>query len=152
MDNAPDYKPYFVGISPAGVEYVAYKAKDIDHLEGRLARLWKRHLARRIRVRGLTPAQAEHALSAASVLDCKPSDRNAEFGRTWVEASHELLFNIAQDLEYDAEHGDHEAQIEGGSLRELNSGFVAASAARRVACLKAAAEKIRKEINREYVR
>ena len=101
MNHVP-HVPFarLVGVSPSGVEWVAYKPENVGRLTTNLERLWDRWNSRVVRVRGLTTTQAEW-VEFALVDDPAMESAGAAFkmGATYAEAERDVLHDAANYLE-----------------------------------------------------
>ena len=83
----------YIGTTPAGVEWVAYRPQDVPRLTKRLAAQWKRHHCKIIRVK-LTPAMVDHCHKAYQGGRPVPG----KWGATFVVATRAELADIEMML------------------------------------------------------
>jgi len=101
----------FIGVSPAGVEWWAYRDRDIEPLRRRLVEIYARHRGRtapRHRRVALTSGQADFITGVIDRLQAEsPEETHAalglKLGRTFVEAPEELLEYLADDAKMETE-------------------------------------------------
>jgi hypothetical protein len=89
-----------IGVGPGGVEWVAYKPEHVELMKANLERRWDRWNNKVVRVRGLTPRQAEW-VEFALVDDPAMESDGATFklGATYVEAERWVLQGAADYLD-----------------------------------------------------
>jgi hypothetical protein len=96
----------FVGLTSAGVEWVAYKEADFLPMCERFDALEARKAAKAgelVRVKGLTAIQIGRAFEAGQGY-CEANNKTIRDGKTFIEASRDVLEAIAEDLRIEAEH------------------------------------------------
>lgn len=143
------FEPVHVGTSPAGVEYVAYKASDIEPLKRALARAWDRN-PRKV---------AKLSAGVIYAIECQFSnlserqhltkyDRRdiarARIGRTFIEAAEWILQECADAVE---DAADRLESGQGGmaetSNRDVSWEFSEACDARRAKSMERHARRLR---------
>lgn len=82
MNRPGDFSPVFIGVSPAGVEWIAYRPEAVEPMKRRFT-----ELTRRAEARALPAAQARYAAARRRVFRLKATaNRPANvrrYGSTW---------------------------------------------------------------------
>jgi hypothetical protein len=147
MHTLETFVPVHLGISPAGIEYVAYSADKVEPLRASLARAWERHNAKRTaRVSALSDGVMDAvAFGVATYAEEGGDVSRVRMGRTYIEAPLVVLEWVADTIEHEAE------RIECGmggmaetSTRDVSDAFAVACDRRRVRSMRGHAARIRR--------
>lgn len=106
--SSETFQPVLVGTSPAGVEYVAYKASDVERLKRSLARAWDTHTRRVEKLSaGVMHAVEFQLLNIAERGDCTEKQarqlEKVRVGRSFIVAPNWVLQECADAVEDAAE-------------------------------------------------
>ncbi len=132
-----NFAPVHVGTSPAGVEYVAYKAEDVAKLEASLERQWARAKHRVKLTRG--------AVDAIEYRDQETLPKGGRIGRDFIEGTTEFLewcLDALEDRVQILEHEGAQEMAENYFGAEDRTAFFDAANARRVKALRKQARKL----------
>lgn len=94
----------FIGTSPSGVEWVAYRPEHVERLQSRLATVWAKHQQRVVRARHISRGAMDRIEDAVGRV-YEGRDCPVTLGRTFVEGPRgdleELAEVVADDVTFD---------------------------------------------------
>jgi len=134
----------FIGRTPAGVDWVAYKEKDVAPMTRRFITVMEKHGVPR-RISGITTNQMymiddEIGISreGGAYQDLMSSLRT---GRTYVQGTHDDLQELADRIK-DKLDDDHRAIVEGNSLKDLTDAQVKFGVKARIKSIRSLVKKL----------
>lgn len=152
--NTPaDFAPVFIGITPAGCEWVAYRAEAVETMTSRLAALQARHAAKQAKRAAPTTrrvkltTEAQHEMLVRFLAD----DSTATLRKTYIETTEAELAELAQFIE-DETADAMTAAADGAMTAQSDQEVAFAAIAGGMSCAILAARLRGQRINKRVVR